>query len=154
VKNKLVNPAKYSRASAWPRAKERCCRSSRTCSTGSPPRRASRSSQATRAAPAGTLAASTIQLQAGQPETRPSTSGMSRSSSTAVSSTLPAMSRSCSSASCRRGSTLIATGTSAAPMNKLTRNTQRQPSDMPMTWISTPPMSGPSAVEMPTTPPR
>ncbi|MFZ0164206.1 MAG: hypothetical protein WAL12_11540 [Trebonia sp.] len=154
MKKRLVNPAKYSSASACPMPNARHSRSSPTCITGSPPRQSSRSSQATRAAAAGTARPSSSQLHPGQPDTRPSTSGTRISSSTAASRRLPARSSRCSSGSWRDGSSRNATASATIPMNRFTRKTQRQPSVTPASCTRTPPSSGPAAVETPTIPPR
>ncbi len=48
-----------------------------------------------------------------------------------------------------RGSCQAASGTVTAPMNRFTRNTQRQPSVTPAPAMIRPPSSGPSAVDTP-----
>ena len=52
-----------------------------------------------------------------------------------------------------RGSRQAAIGIATAPMSRLTRKTQRQPSSVPAAAMMTPPRSGPIAVETPITAP-
>ena len=51
------------------------------------------------------------------------------------------------------GSSAAASGTATSPIGTLTRNTQRQPCSTPAAWMSSPPTSGPSAVDSPMTAP-
>ncbi len=53
-----------------------------------------------------------------------------------------------------RGNCQAAIGSAAAPMNKFTRNSQRQPAWVPAPAMIRPPSTGPSAMDTPIVAPR
>ena len=76
---------------------------------------------------------------------------MSSNSSAAVNRASPGGSNPRLPRTAPRGSCQSASGIATAPMNRLTRNTQRQPSALPAAAMMSPPSVGPSAVETPIT---
>ena len=123
VKKRPVNPAKYSSASACPR-RATGARSSPVWTTGSPPRWSSRTSHSARTAAAGTVRPSRSQLHAGRPRHPPFHQRDQLKQQHGCQQDVADRVQAVSSGSCRAGSSRRATGSTAAPMNRLTRKTR------------------------------
>ena len=140
VSTNMKLPKKKSEAKFSSRPAENArSRKSARLSSGSPPLRVSRRSQARVAASTGSASASDTQVQTGQPSSRPSVSGTSASASPPETPTAPSGSsrgRRCPRA---RGTTTAATISAMTPTGTLTRKMARQPRPKTLAWISPPP---------------
>ena len=137
-------PKKKTRAkfSATPAENARSRNSGRS-SSGSPPRRSSRRSQASVTAKTGTQAARQAQVQAGQPSSWPRVSGTSASATDAETPAAPGGSSRGRRWPRARGTTSAAAISAAAPTGTFTRKIARQPRPATSACSSRPPRTWP-----------